>query len=100
VQNNVPTTTTGTLVLENGLEVTIRVHPETELPPTAGGEQRARVILDIDPGVADVESVGEAIMALLYAGEQMARESRERADRLDTIVRAVAAGRAAQRGEQ
>ena len=73
--------TTGVLVLESGLEVTIRVHPVEMLPSTPQGHARARVILDIDPSVAGVESVGEAIMALLYAGEEGARRSREAADR-------------------
>ena len=89
-----PTTpTTGTLVLADGTPVTIRVHPPEALPPTPQGDARARVVLDIDPSVADVESVGEAIMALPRAGETLARQSRESADRLDATVAEVEATR-------
>ena len=94
MQNNVPTTTSGTLVLADGTPVTIRVNPAEELPPTPQGDERVRIVLDIDPGVADMESVGEAVMTLLRAGETMARQSRAAADRLDATVAAVEAARA------
>ena len=46
-------------------------------------------MLDIDPGVADMVSVGEAVMALLRAGEQLAHQSRDAADRLDDVEATV-----------